>query len=47
MAHPVHRYPSKNNSRLNPALCAGALTRLLWSFLALVLLWSAVFWAVS
>jgi hypothetical protein len=30
----------------NPVLCASALTRLIWAFGALLLLWTTVFWAL-
>ena len=46
MLLPERRHSTKDNSRLNPALCAGALTRLLWSCCALLLLWATVYWAL-
>ena|GEM_PF-2732985 len=40
-------HPVEKRTRVNPALCASATTRLLWALAALTLLWLTIGWAMS
>lgn len=43
----MHALNYRLKTRRNPILCTGAVSRLAWALVALTLLWSTLYWAIS